>query len=284
MSWRAITAVLISAVGLPGCSRNYQGERLLWKAAHAAAPMMNDPRQATPERVAEAIDAFGKVIERARGTNWAAKAHLAMGALHTGQRQYQQARDAYGLVLLNYGQYRDACLHARMAIAKLHELEQDIQAAAKMYEEIAQHHPWSEAGLGAPLYIAHLFERRKEPAQARRAYERAQQHYTRLMDDAPLPEPAIRMKGLLALAYQRLGRQERTARLLEELGKETNGLTRPLALLTLGAAYQTLSDADRAAEAYAQLAEEFPEHPLGRAAKARLEHRGMATIAAGPGQ
>lgn len=276
---RNLLLVAILALAASGCSADYKGERLFWKAEQLNAPIVKQPKEATPAQYAKAIDAFQQVVQIAPDTLWAPRAHMAIGKLYVLQIQYEKAREVYALVLQNYNQYKDLCLAARMARAKTYEAEQNWDEAIKVYRDIMDYHAWSQSGMEAPLYIARLYEQRKMTDEATAAYERAVKAYTKLIIGAPSPDLAIHVKGYLVIAYQRLTRWEDAVKTLEDLLSITTaqGMNRPLALMTLGAIYQTkLRDVDKAQSAYAALASEFPEHPLGKAAKAQLTRLGAS--------
>ena len=265
---------------LSGCSASYNGERLFWKAEQVSAPLLAQADQASPEKIAAAIRAYQRVIRDTPGTEWAARAYLAIGSLQGMQKHYDEARDTYGLVLREYGAYDALNLIARVAIAKSYELNARWDEAITAYEDLAFHHPWSKIGLEAPIYIPTLYERQGRHDDANDAYNKAVVAYIKLIAFAPSIEMAAQVKGYLAYCYQQLGRWDAATKTLEELAKmPTTGVNRPLILMTLGSIYQAkLADPNRAKTAYTALANEFPDHPLGRTAKMRLEHLGIGIV------
>jgi len=88
-----VLALFVSA----GSAPHDNGERLFQHAERVNAEIADDGAQASPERLADAIEAFDLVIRKARGTEWAARAHLAVGSLYAIQGQFERARDAYSL-------------------------------------------------------------------------------------------------------------------------------------------------------------------------------------------
>ncbi len=276
--------VLVFAVGaavLAGCSEGYQAERLYWKARQSAASLTKDPTKASPEEFEAVVRAFQRVIHKTPGTTWAARAQLTIGALSTAQKRYDEARAHYRLVLQNYNQYQELVLHARIGIAKTYEAEDQLEAAVKAYEEIADFHPWSLTGQSVPLYVAYAYERHGKKDEAMHAYERAVRVFTKRIPNAPTPELQAKTKGLLAHAYQRLGEWEEAIDTLETLVHEPAGIDRPLVLLTLGAIYQSkLRDRAQAQTVYEQLVQEFPEHPFGKVAQRQLDQLGVLPPAA----
>ena len=270
-----LLASVLAAV-LTGCSANYNGERLLWKAQQLSGPIAKNPSQATPEQFARSVSAYERVIVKAPGTVWAGQAQMSLGSLYAVQKRYSTAREAYALVVQNYNAHQHLCLSARLATAKTYELERNWHEAIRMYQEIADYHPWSVPGLEAPLFLAHLYEQLKETSEATKAYERAVRSYQKLIVDAPSPERATQVRSYLALAYQRLARWNEAIQTLEELTNASQGTNRPLVLMTLGVIYQTkLNNVAKAEAAYTKLMEEFPAHPLSQAAKAQLQHLGL---------
>lgn len=272
---RSFQRLLVLGLGLAlvsGCSADYNGERLFWKAERLAVPLLKNPSAAKPEQFAKAISAFGEVIRRTPGTGWAAKAQLSTGSLYAMQQEYGKARDAYALVLQNYHRYSELCLNARYLTAKTHEIEKHWDEAITIYQDIAEYHPWTRIGLEAPLYIARTYEQQKQQNEATKAYERAVRTYTKLILEAPAPELAGRAKGYLAVAYERLGKWNDAADILETLlSAASGGVNRPVALLSLAAIYQSkLDNSKKAAEVYRKLIQEFPDHQLSQVAKAQL--------------
>ena len=260
-----------------GCSPTYNGERLFWKAQQLNAVITKDPAKATPEQYTRAIAAYNRVVQQTPGTAWAARSHFAIGSLYGLQKQYEQAREQLRLILQNYNSERELCLDARLGIAKTYEAEQNIDEAVKMYDAIAEYHPWSRMGLEAPLYVAAVYKRQGKTELATKAYEHAVHVYTKLIPDAPTPDATNQVKGYLALAYQWGSEWIEAVKLLEEIVDAPSGVNRPLVLLTLGSIYQTkLGQLDTAEAVYRKLAQEFPEHPFGKTAKTQLEQMGQA--------
>ncbi len=275
-----IFLLFTAASFLQGCSASYNGERLFWHAQRRATQALgSNPAGATSEQFGQAIEAFDRVVRRSPGTAWAARAQLAIATLHAQQRDYVSARQTYDVILRNYGQYRDLGVSARLAIAKLYEVEQNWDAAQDAYWQLAEVSPWSPAGLEAPLYVAATFVKEGRAAEATAVFDKAIKHYTGLIQHAPTPEAVLHVKAYLALAYQRLGRWNEAAAVLEELAKATSGVNRPLVLRSLGTIYETkLHDTAKAQATYQALTEEFPNHQFGQAAKTRLEHLGIAIL------
>ena len=270
--------LLCLSLVVTGCSAVYNGERLFWKAKQLSAPIVKDPQSAPSEQIAKAIDAFNVVTKKTPGTIWAARAHIAIGSLYSTQKQYDKAREAYQLVLQNYNQFQDLCLAARFMTAKTYEVQQDWNNAVKAYQAMTDYHPWSKLGLEAPLHIAQLYESHEQPDQATHAYEQAIGFYTKLIPDAPRPELAVQVKGYLVLTYHHLKQWTKEIATLEDLAGASSGVDRPLVLVSLGSLYESkLHDAPKAQAVYTKLAEEFPDHPFGQAAKQRLERLGIAS-------
>ena len=276
---RALTgfaALLCAAMLTPGCSASYNGERLFWKAQQLNAPIMKDSRRTSPEQFTKAVAAFGRVIRETPGTAWAGKAQLAIGLLYDVQGRFNEAEEAYRLVLQNYSQSPALCFEARVSIAHLDEAEQNWPRAVQMYREISDFHPWTKIGLEAPLSVARTFEQRQQPDEAAKAYRQAVQLYTTMIAEAPTVELGTRAKIYLAQVYQALGKWDQVIGTLEELATARDGVDRPRLLLTLGTIYETRqANPAKAAAAYTTLLTEFPEHPLGQIAKSRLRQLGL---------
>lgn len=268
----AHTLLIVCALGAAGCSASYFGERLFWKAQQLAAPISKDPAQASPEQIAKAIDAFERVITKAAGTVWAARAQAAVGALQAIEKHYDQAREAYTRVLQNYSQYQGLAIASRVAIAKTYEIEGKWDEAVKTYQELADRHQWTRLGLEAPLYIASVYEKRHDAEMATRAYERAIRTYTLLIPDAPMPAVGLQVKSYLASAYQRTGNWEQAIATLEELLQSPSGINQGMVLLTLATINQTkLNAPEKAIAFYTRLVKELPDDPLTKLAKAQLD-------------
>ena len=269
-----LLAGVLAAGSLSGCSNDYNGERLFWKASQIGGPLLTttDLDKVDAQQATKAIAAYQHVIDSVPGSIWAARAQAAVGTIWAVQRQYDKARECYSLIFQNYNRYGELVLNARLAIAKTYEIEQRWDEAVKAYDEIMDYHPWSSVGMEAPIYVGRIYESRKNSEQASKAYERALRLYTKMIHDAPTPELAAQVKGYLALAYQRLARWDEAIRTLQEIVSQPTSPNRPLALLTLGAIYESkMSQPDQATSIYQQLIKEFPDHPLVRVAKLQLE-------------
>jgi tetratricopeptide (TPR) repeat protein len=274
MKWlRRLAWLTLVPTAVTGCSQNYAAERLFWKAQRQHGAVLKDPAKASLERVGAAVADFERLVKQVPDSVWAGRAQLVVGTLHLSQRRFDQAREAYRLVMQNYNRYRDLSLRARLSIAKSFQAEDRWDDAVVMYKEISEHHPWSQVGLEAPLYIAASHERRKHRTEAITAYERAVRIYLRLIPDAPTPALAMQVKGYLTLAHQRLGEWDKAIALLQELAEAQGaGVNRPLVLLTMASIYQAkVGDPGKADEVYQRIVQEFPEHPLGKVAKSQHE-------------
>lgn len=274
---KALAALaLLTMPFLSGCSTNYDGERLYWKAQQYQAQTINkDPKKAAPEQYAVAIQMNERLLQRAAGTSWAAKAQVAIGSLYALQDRYDEARDAFQLVLQNYNSQRELCLNARLGIAKTYEAQQRWDDAVAAYQQISDYHAWTRMGLEAPLYIATIYRRQGETEQATKSYDRAIRFYAKLIPDAPTPEAAMVAKNYLAMAYQWGSEWDKAIEVLEEIADSPSGVDRPMVLLTLASLYQTKVDNLPKAEAtYQTLVQEFPEHPFGKVARSQLEQLG----------
>jgi tetratricopeptide (TPR) repeat protein len=261
---------------LCGCSASYNGERLLWKAQRLSDSIAKDSSQATPEQVAEAVKAFTHVIDQAPGTIWAARAQLAIGSLHALQQAFDQARQAFALVVQNYHTYKDLALKARVATANTYEAEHNWEETVQAYYLIADYHPWSQVGLEAPIALGVMAEKQGKSDEATQRYERAVKIYTKRIPDAPTSEAAAAAKGYLAQAYQRLGQWDQAIATLEELLEAPHGVNRPLTLLMLGSIYQTrLHHPGQAGAFYTQLIQEFPDHAFAKVAQVQLQSIGL---------
>ena len=258
---------------LVGCSANYNGERLFWKAQQVSAPITKHQGNVPPEQFAQALQSFERVIREAPGTVWAARAQLAVGSIYSLQASYPKAREAYALVLKNHNQFQDLVFTARLATAKTYEIEKNWLAAVKTYYEITDYHPWIQVGLEAPLYIAVQYQSQGASEEANKALDRAIGIYTKLIPKAPTPELASKVKGYLAQTYERLSRWEEAVKLLREILDAPKGANRPLAYLMLGSIYQTrLNDMKKAEEVYAKLIQEYPNEEVTKLARVQLEH------------
>jgi len=284
MRWTMSVGGWLLAAGLisAGCSANYNGERLFWKAQRLNAAMAKES-QPSSEQTAAVVAAFNRVIQKTPGTSWAAQSHLIIGSLYATQKRYSEARETYHLLLQNYNQYKELSLSGRLAIAKTYEAEDNWAEAVKCYREISEYHPWSRMGLEAPVYIAAMHEQRQERDQAVRAYEFAVKRYSKMIPDSPNPDLGSQAKGYLALAYQRLGDWDQAINVLEDLSANVPETNRPLVLLTLASIYQTkLGSARKAEETYAKLLRDFPDHPMGKVAKAQLGNLWLGQPPAAP--
>lgn len=272
LSQRHVLGVLIAVVLASGCSADYRAERLYWQAEQAAAPVLKNPAAATSEQIGAAQAAYAQVIARTPGTFWAARAQGRIATLFALQQRWDQARQAYEVLVRNYVHHAQLVLWARQAIARTYETQERWPEAVATYEELMRAHPWSQAALETPLYIARGYEERDQKDKAREAYETATGRYIQWAAKAPTPEMVIAIKHYLTITYQRLERWDDAVSVLQELAEIAEDTNRPLTLVTLGAVYQEkLHDPAKAQAAYVRLIETFPQHPLTKVAREQLE-------------
>ncbi len=277
-------AVLMAAgvLLLSGCSKNYQGERLFWKASQQSAVVLRDPSKADAEEFRRAIAAYERVTQEARGLAWGARAHMAIGSLHAVRQQPEEARKAYEQVVTYYDEFDDLALAARLAIAKTYEAEQRFERALDWYHQIIAFHPWTRTGLETPLYIAQYYTRQDKAQRAQIAYEHAADMYRKRVNDAPSQQLRNAVNAYLAMTYQQLKDWPRAAEALEALAQQPEGVDRAAVLLRLGTLYERLNRPEKSVEAYAALVKDFPDHPLSEEAREHLQRLSVLPMAVAP--
>lgn len=273
MKRAAFCLFVSSCLLLAGCSSDYNGERLYWKAEKVNATIAKDPAKASPEAVEKVIRAFERVIREAPGTLSAARAQFTIGSLHLIRGENARALEAYQQVARSHSQYRSLDFAARMAMAKIYEKQGQREALMSLYGEIAEAYPLTPLGLQAPLAVAEELQRQGKSEQAQAAYRLAITHYTGIIAKAPTEGLALRVKGHLSVAYQRLGEWSEAARMLEALAQaQGQGVDRPAVLLALGSLYaDRLHQTEQAKKTYQELLGQFPGHPLAGLARKNLE-------------
>ncbi len=263
----ALASLLLAA----GCSRSYQGERLLWRAQRAARSVLEQPNQASAEQASQAIASLESVVREAAGTLPAAQAQLLIAYVHAARGQAQEARAVYEQVLRTQSRQPRALLAAMTALAALEAGANDVAAAKKQLWDIAERFPWTDAGVQAPAEAARLEEQAAGRADA--DWERAVQWYVRKVADAPSPLFEAALHDRLAAVYQHLERWEDARRELEQLvqSKETS-LNRAKVLYDLALLHSSrLGNSEKSRELLQEIATRYPEDPFGRAAQARLD-------------
>ncbi len=266
-----VTALLGVGIGVFGCSADYQGERLLWKAQRMSSAILKDPASATTKAYDEAYEALERVKRAAPDTSSAARADLDLGRLHELQGDHDEARAAYNDLLVNYRRHAELCISAYLELAKTYQAERRWDDVVATFQALSDDFRWSKSGLQAPMWIGELYEALQDEARAAKAYDRAALLYTQWIPSAPSPELTNLIRNDLVSIYQRLGRWDRAAEVLEALSRQTAGVDRPAVLMTLGTIYQTkLHEPQKSLAAYETLVAEFPDHPSSQEAKARL--------------
>ena len=272
-------AVLMTAMAGTGCSLEYEGERLTWKAKQAYAAVLQHPAEAPAARMAETMAAYESIAERTRGTVWAAQAHMTIAGLHAARGELAQARERYVRLIREYDQFAPLCLQARLALARSLESDARWDEAIRLYEELPVRHPWTMPAMESPIYVAGLYERQGRKQDAARAYTDAIALYLTWVAQAPTQELVATAKGYLALAYDRRGDWRSAIKTLEALAEDPAAANRPFVLMSLASMYEgRAEDPARARRAYSELVTEFGDHPLAKEAKVRLEHLGIGIV------
>ncbi len=263
----ALASLLLAS----GCSRSYQGERLLWRAQRASRAVLEKPNQASAEQASQAITSLETVVREAAGTQPAAQAQLLIAYVYARRGQTQEARAVYEQVLRTQSQQPRALLSAMTALAALEAGANDVPAAKQRLWDIAERFPWTEAGVLAPSEAARLEER--AAGQAAADWERAAQWYARKVSGAPSPLFEAALRDQLAAVYQRLERWEDARRELEQLSQsKEKSVNKAKFLYDLALLYSSrLDNIEKSRELLQEIATRYPQDPFGRAAQARLD-------------
>ena len=251
----------------PGCGRDSErvGAQLFSKATLAHAATLKEPHHASPEQIENAIQEFSGVIQRARGTVWAANAIETVGVLYLARGDSARAREVLTSLCREYDHYAGACMMSLVHIGRSYEAEQNWEEAERTYTDIDAHHPWTPVWMEAPLYTAQMHARRGDPVRATAAYQRAVAVYQERVRRTIDPERIAKLNAFMVTAYEALGQWDRAAATLEEMLAMSEGVDRPQTLMKLGTMYeQRLGHPERADAVFEKLIAEFPDHPLAK--------------------
>ena len=258
-----VSVALLCFCGL-GCSVEYAGERLFWKAERIKAQLPFDQKQATAEQAAAVVAAYARVVQGVPGTEWAVKAQEAIGLWHLSRGEYPYARDALARICRNYDNFAAHCAMSLVHIGRSYEAEQNWDAAIRSYDEISLKYPWTPLWYEAPLYPGQTYTRAHDRPRAVAAYQKATAVYRQRLNMARNePERVARLERHLLLAYQEMGDWAQAAETLEGMIAHGAAADLPELLLQLGHVYQQrLNDTAKADAIYARLIAQFPQHPL----------------------
>jgi len=262
--------VLLLAI-LVGCGPELTGKRLFMEAKEQLASIQ-DPAKASKELIAKPIQGFERVVQRAPGTVWAARAEVTLGSLYASRGEYDRAQEAFTRLTKGCGTYLDLCGTARLGLAKIYEAQNRWDQAIAMYEELAKQHPWAGPGLAAPLYVAGLYHDHGDEQAAKAAYERAAQFYVERVPQAPTAALKAQAQEYLISIYQRLHQWDKAIAALQELLQEPDGVDKPRVLMEIAAIYERdLKDASKAQDVYSEIVAKYPDDAMAEGARQRLE-------------
>ncbi len=266
--------MVVLALGLAicsGCGPELTGKRLYMEAKEQLASIQ-DPAKASKELIAKPIQGFERVVQRAPGTVWAARADVTLGSLYASRGEYDRAQEAFARLTKDCGTYLDLCGTARLGIAKIYEAQNRWDQAIAMYDELAKQHPWAGPGLAAPLYVAGLYHDHGDEQAAKAAYERAAQFYVERVPQAPTAALKAQAQEYLISIYQRLHQWDKAIAALQELLQEPDGVDKPRVLMEIAAIYERdLKDASKAQDVYSEIVAKYPEDAMAEGARQRLE-------------
>ena len=272
MSGRSASGILLTSLVLfsIGCSRDYQAERELWKVEKSAQDVLAHPSAVDEARFDQLVRRVRDLAERFRGSQAAARAWFGLGQLYAARKNFSGSQEAFRQLIENYSDQPMLVIKAYVATAKLYEIQQKWPEAEAAYRQLFAYAPWSMDGMKVPLYVAQVKSEgdKKEPSAA---YKEAVDIYKRLSQEAPQAPLELQVKRYLAVALEQSGDWREAVRILEALKQNVDGVDRAGVLFELAMLYHNRQgDPQQAANMLRTLADEFPEHPLGKAAAAQL--------------
>ena len=259
-------------------SRTYLLEKEQFKAQQMIQAL--NGREPTTAELDRVIAQLEKAIAKSPLSSAAAQLHFTIARLYYGiAKDYPKAIDELKKVLLNFSNSPQFATEARFQMGKMYEMQDNWDAALKVYKDIYEYHPLSQKGLYTPLYIAEAYKARGQDAEAKEAYQAALNQYNKLLAQlGDISDSAIVM-NYIALVYASEGLWEKAAEQWEAIVKKyEKSPIIPATLMTLGEVYANrLKERTKAIEAYTRVIADYPESDLALQAHIRLIQLYFAT-------
>ncbi|MBI4430118.1 MAG: tetratricopeptide repeat protein [Candidatus Omnitrophica bacterium] len=204
----------------------------------------------------------------------ATRVSVRRAQLYHDMSQYAKEREWLAKALEQYfSGNTDAQADIQFMIGKSYQDEGLWTEADKIYREIELNYPNSGAALQVPLMTAVYQETHGQAEEAKRLIDEAINRYERLGEDQPESPAAEQARRLVNEAYAMKGDwQEVLANVDEDMEKETV-TTRKGSWLFLKAliAENRLGDKQQAQSLFESFLKEYPQHPLVKLARTRLD-------------
>jgi len=256
--------ILFLSFSIAGCSREYQSERYLYRAAKLAKNIVLAPESAPPEAFNNALRAYELVFEKYPDTLSAKNARIAVGALYMARKENAKARETFKKAMDMYPDDKNILIQARFASARSYENEGLWDNALREYRGIMRDYPDTEMGMSLPMYIAKHYEKEKDSEGAANAYIEAVAYYTDVSEKNRNTVLGYKARYFITLCYLRQENWEGAVGSFERLVMDYPGArTIPASMRMISdISVNKLNDPARAIEIFQKFLAAYPNHPV----------------------
>ncbi|MBU0758947.1 MAG: tetratricopeptide repeat protein [Candidatus Omnitrophica bacterium] len=256
MAKQALRLLVLFVITLSfcGCSKQYQSERILYKATKLARTILISPEAVAPQEFERTAGLYRTIFEKYADTQSARRARIALGGLYLSKKEYEEARGIFKKVLELYPDDKGACIEAHFAIGKSYESEDMWPKAVTEYRKIMDGYAETEMALSLPMYIASKDNN----------YDSAILYYTKLTKEYPQSELGFRAENFIVMCYVKKEDWLQAEKGLEKLVMDYP-MAKNLALslrMIANISTQRLNNPDTARTFFKSFLEKHPEHPL----------------------
>ena len=249
--------------GIAGCSREYQSERYLYRAAKLARHIIMAPDAVPPQEFNNALKAYTVIFEKYPDTLSAKRARIGMGALYLAKKENVKAREVFKKAIEFYPDDKAICIEARFAIAKSYENEDLWDNALIEYKGMIRDYPDTDMGLSLPVYIARHYEKEKDAIGADNAYREAIAHYKAFAEKNPDTMLGYKAREFIVTCYLKKEDWEEAVNSMEKMVMDyPMARTVPASMrLVSDISINKLKDPGKAIEIFHKFLSTHPRHP-----------------------
>lgn len=259
---RKFLVLLFSGLLLCGCRENYLAEKAFWKAQKTLQEIKKtDASKRGPEVFDPAIKALEEIVDRYPSSPKAIDSLFRIANLRRQQKKFDEARQSLEKVVQNFAYSPQKMAQARYQIAALYEAEGHWEKAEAAYWDTARYHPLMPEGLYAPIHILEHARKKKDKALLDKTGHPVVEHYQAMLKQMGPIRVSAGLSYSLGLAYLTQGDWQKAKEIWLALQKQfpESGYASEALLGAAGIA-SSRGEVDSAIQLLEEFLKQYPNH------------------------
>lgn len=248
---------------------DYAAERYFWKVNKKHQKLALDTKSIPKAHYDEIEKQYREFISRFPDSNLLPGAYMYLGDLFLLEKEFDQARDIFNQITVDYAKEEEIATLAYFEIARSYIDQDDRQSALAVYHQVREKYPLSPRGLKVPLLMAVLYADNNDANWSNKAFEEAIKYYVDLANKHPNTNVEYNTLYLLLRCYSAKGEWLKTLNIMRDIlikypsapyldEKKASDLIKGINGIALG----KLKQGGLAIDIYKQFINKYPDHPL----------------------